>query len=222
MRMCDFILCDEQARKKQELLDKKAQSKALLEEELNSIKPASKQPAAKITQAHIQNASHKSRPDGLGWLQLVLYPGRADKTRALPMQGRRGERGRANSGNIIAYCDSASDVENEKRQLASVCKVKESVTHIEKPLEENINRIQVEGDEARSVEEAIAVLSVKDPDVDRHPEKRLKAAYTAFEEANMPRIKSENPTLRLSQLKQILRKDWMKSPENPLNQRFSS
>nr|CAD7606724.1 unnamed protein product [Timema genevievae] len=113
-------------------------------------------------------------------------------------------------------------VENEKRQLASVCKVKEPVTHIEKPLEENINRIQVEGDEARSVEEAIAVLSVKDPDVDRHPEKRLKAAYTAFEEVNMPRIKSENPTLRLSQLKQILRKDWMKSPENPLNQRFSS
>nr|CAD7268051.1 unnamed protein product [Timema shepardi] len=112
--------------------------------------------------------------------------------------------------------------ENEKRQLASVGKVKEPVTHIEKPLEENINRIQVEGDEARSVEEAIAVLSVKDPDVDRHPEKRVKAAYTSFEEVNMPRIKSENPTLRLSQLKQILRKDWMKSPENPLNQRFSS
>nr|CAD7415259.1 unnamed protein product [Timema poppensis] len=116
----------------------------------------------------------------------------------------------------------AVTAENEKRQLASVGKVKEPVTHIEKPLEENINRIQVEGDEARSVEEAIAVLSVKDPDVDRHPEKRVKAAYTAFEEVNMPRIKSENPTLRLSQLKQILRKDWMKSPENPLNQRFSS
>nr|CAD7459070.1 unnamed protein product [Timema tahoe] len=47
---------------------------------------------------------------GLGWLQLVLYPGRADKTRALPKLGRRGERGRANSRNIIAYCDSASDV----------------------------------------------------------------------------------------------------------------
>jgi hypothetical protein len=36
--------------------------------------------------------------------------------------------------------------------------VKEPVTHIEKPLEENVNRLQVVGEEARSVEEAIAVL----------------------------------------------------------------
>ncbi|XP_021935101.1 coiled-coil domain-containing protein 124, partial [Zootermopsis nevadensis] len=84
--------------------------------------------------------------------------------------------------------------EAEKRRL-STTKVKEPVTHIEKPLEENINRLQVEGEQARSIEEAIAVLSMKDPEVDRHPEKRLKAAFTAFEENNMPRIKSENPTL---------------------------
>jgi hypothetical protein len=32
------------------------------------------------------------------------------------------------------------------------------VTHIEKPLEENVNRLQVEGEEARSVEQAIAML----------------------------------------------------------------
>jgi hypothetical protein len=66
------------------------------------------------------------------------------------------------------------------------------------------------------------VYSLKESEVDRHPEKRLKAAFTAFEEENMSRIKSENPTLRMSQLKQILRKEWMKSPENPLNQRMAS
>ena len=48
-------------------------------------------------------------------------------------------------------------VETEKRRL-SVTKTKEPVTHIEKPLEENINRLQTEGVQARSVEEAIAVL----------------------------------------------------------------
>jgi len=69
---------------------------------------------------------------------------------------------------------------------------------------------------------APCVHSMKEPEVDRHPEKRLKAAFTAYEEANMPRIKSENPTLRMSQLKQILRKEWMRSPENPLNQRMAS
>lgn len=55
-------------------------------------------------------------------------------------------------------------------------------------------------------------------DTDRHPEKRLKAAYTAFEEINLPILKAENPSLRLSQLKQMLRKEWLKSPQNPLNQ----
>jgi hypothetical protein len=49
--------------------------------------------------------------------------------------------------------------ETEKRRLAAAAiKTKEPVTHIEKPLEENINRLQTEGVQARSVEEAIAVL----------------------------------------------------------------
>ncbi|KAI8919584.1 hypothetical protein BC831DRAFT_481289 [Entophlyctis helioformis] len=54
--------------------------------------------------------------------------------------------------------------------------------------------------------------------LDRHPERRLKSAYAAFEEREMPILKSENPGLRLSQLKQQLQKMWKKSPENPLNQ----
>lgn len=57
-------------------------------------------------------------------------------------------------------------------------------------------------------------------DSDKHPEKRLKAAFTAFEEVNLPRLKAENPTLRLSQLKQMLRKEWTKSPQNPINQKI--
>lgn len=55
-------------------------------------------------------------------------------------------------------------------------------------------------------------------EVDKHPEKRLKAAYNSFEEINLPRLKAENPSLRLSQLKQMLRKEWLKSPQNPMNQ----
>lgn len=52
---------------------------------------------------------------------------------------------------------------------------------------------------------------------DKHPEKRLKAAFKAFAAANMARIKAENPSQRLSQWKQILFKEWQKSPDNPLN-----
>ncbi|XP_073675245.1 coiled-coil domain-containing protein 124 [Garra rufa] len=101
-------------------------------------------------------------------------------------------------------------------------KVKDK-SHLDMPLEENVNRIVLEEGtvEARTIEDAIAVLSTKE-DLDRHPERRMKAAYTAFEEANMARLKMENPNMRLSQLKQQLKKEWTKSPENPLNQRVAS
>jgi hypothetical protein len=45
----------------------------------------------------------------------------------------------------------------------------------------------------------------------------MKAAYEAFEDENLPKLKQEHPSLRLSQLKQLLKKEWMKSPANPFN-----
>ncbi|KAK3917213.1 Coiled-coil domain-containing protein 124 [Frankliniella fusca] len=158
---------EEQEKKKAEALQKKAEAKALLEQEMSSIKVSTgKQPISKITRQQIQ-------------------------------------------------------LETEKRAQAAQPIKPELDTHISQPLVENVNRLEVDGEEARTIEEAISVLSVKDSDIDKHPEKRMKAAFSAFEEANMPRIKNENPTLRLSQLKQILRKEWMKSPENPANQRLA-
>lgn len=68
----------------------------------------------------------------------------------------------------------------------------------------------------------ISLNSVNGPTLDRHPEKRMKAAYNTFEETRLPVLKQENPNMRLSQLKQMLKKEWMKSPENPLNQRNAS
>uniref|UniRef100_A0A5F8HBU4 Coiled-coil domain containing 124 n=1 Tax=Monodelphis domestica TaxID=13616 RepID=A0A5F8HBU4_MONDO len=98
--------------------------------------------------------------------------------------------------------------------------VEKPKSHLEVPLEENVNRrVPEEGSvEARTIEDAIAVLSVND-DSDRHPERRMKAAFTAFEELHLPRLKKENPNMRLSQLKQLLKKEWMRSPDNPMNQR---
>lgn len=91
-------------------------------------------------------------------------------------------------------------------------------THLEVPLEENINRLQIEGDEARNIDEAITILSNNEAEIDRHPERRMKAAWAAYEEKHLARIKQENPSLRLSQLKEMLRKEFNKSPENPMNQ----
>ena len=91
-------------------------------------------------------------------------------------------------------------------------------------LEQNPNLLELERQregevQARTVDEAIAVLGgVGKSPADKHPERRMKAAFTAFEEREMPRLKEENPTLRMSQLRQLLKKEWMKSPENPMVQ----
>lgn len=111
-------------------------------------------------------------------------------------------------------------LQNEQLQQQQLTPTEKS--HLETPLEENVNRIiPDEGTvEARTIEDAIAVLSMGPEDLDRHPERRMRAAFAAYEEANMPRLKQENPNMRMSQLKQQLKKEWMKAPENPLNQCF--
>ncbi|KAL5858548.1 hypothetical protein ACOSQ3_006006 [Xanthoceras sorbifolium] len=73
--------------------------------------------------------------------------------------------------------------------------------------------------EARSVEEALEKMVVADNlPVDRHPERRLKASFKAFEEAELPRLKEEKPGLTHNQYKDMIWKLWKKSPDNPLNQ----
>ncbi|KAJ2574608.1 hypothetical protein GGH95_003881 [Coemansia sp. RSA 1836] len=54
--------------------------------------------------------------------------------------------------------------------------------------------------------------------IDRHPERRAKAAFHAYQEREVERIKQENPGLRLMQVRDLVWKAWQKSPENPLNQ----
>ncbi|CAH2256749.1 coiled-coil domain-containing protein 124 [Pararge aegeria] len=156
---------EEQEKKRLEQLQKKAESKALLEKEMESIKSKAAviPPTTKITRAQITQMKEKTI--------------RAEPEKPVPSR----------------------------------------VVVEEPPLVENLNRLQIDGEVAQSVDEAISILTDK-TDADRHPEKRLKAAFTAFEEITLPRLKAENPSLRLSQLKQMLRKEWLKSPQNPLNQ----
>lgn len=85
------------------------------------------------------------------------------------------------------------------------------------PLEENLNRTLADVHIASNVDEAISVLKTKETDDDRHPEKRMKAAFKSYEDSELPIIKAQNPSLKLSQLKQIIFKNWQKAPQNPIN-----
>lgn len=120
-----------------------------------------------------------------------------------------------------AQIDEAEQQEKKKRESEGAAALPRGVV-VEQNLEQNPNHLlqdRLERGEldARTVEEAIDVLSVTQDKPDRHPERRLKAAYAAFEEREVPRLKAENPNMRQSQIKQLLRKEWMKSPENPMN-----
>jgi hypothetical protein len=57
-------------------------------------------------------------------------------------------------------------------------------------------------------------VSLADAD-DKNPEKRMKAAWARYQEREMPALKAEYKTLRLTQLKEMLWRKWQKSPENP-------
>lgn len=66
--------------------------------------------------------------------------------------------------------------------------------------------------EARSVTEAISVLGVGQA---KEVEKRL--TYAEFEARELPLVKANNPHLKQSQVKQLVWKQWQRSPENPIN-----
>lgn len=56
--------------------------------------------------------------------------------------------------------------------------------------------------------------------IDRHPERRFKAALAAFEERRLAEMEADGSGqgLRQNQKKDRIRKEFEKSPENPFNQ----
>jgi hypothetical protein len=74
---------------------------------------------------------------------------------------------------------------------------------------------------ASGIDNALDALSLTNKDtskVERHPERRFKAAYAAYEARRMPEIEEENPGLRRQQRMDLCRKEFEKSEENPFNQ----
>ncbi|KAJ9640992.1 hypothetical protein H2199_005660 [Coniosporium tulheliwenetii] len=72
--------------------------------------------------------------------------------------------------------------------------------------------------------DALNIASGAQDKIDRHPERRFKAAYTAYEERRLEEMKDEKGLRRQQKIEQI-RKEFEKSPENPFNQvagRFDS
>jgi hypothetical protein len=110
--------------------------------------------------------------------------------------------------------------------------------------QEDMARLSETGLEARTIDDAIAMLSLAQSgseslphaslvapiaaggggglaaavaaEEESHPEKRMKAAWNRYKDKELPNIKAEYPSLRLSQHMDMLKRKWDKSPENPL------
>ncbi|KAI4620113.1 uncharacterized protein J4E88_003747 [Alternaria novae-zelandiae] len=65
--------------------------------------------------------------------------------------------------------------------------------------------------------DALDITGNSQDKVDRHPERRFKAAYAAFEERRLDEMKDEKGLRRQQKIDQI-RKEFEKHPENPFNQ----
>ena len=114
----------------------------------------------------------------------------------------------------------AGKMSSQKFTRAQIRTTLGPVTKSVKPipsLQENVNRAKGEEMAARSVDEAISVLKDKEAK-DKHPEKRRKTAFANFEKRRIKEGRNENPELKLSQVREMVFKEWQKSPENPMNQ----
>jgi hypothetical protein len=138
----------------------------------------------------------------------------------------------------VTLAERARDREAERARLEAERERREReqanvvVLDLDAPIPENTNRSVEIVVAARSVDAALeqfdrhaSTASTADTaspapalSEDRNPEKRLKAAFAAYEEKNLQRLRDENPSLRLQQVKNMLWEDWQKAPENPLVQ----
>ncbi|KAI0171852.1 DUF1014-domain-containing protein [Hypoxylon sp. FL1284] len=76
---------------------------------------------------------------------------------------------------------------------------------------------------ASNIDDALDALSLDNATngkIEKHAERRVKAAYTVFEERRLQEMEEDGSGkgLRLSQKQMQIRKEFKKSPENPLNQ----
>ncbi|KAJ6802214.1 putative coiled-coil domain-containing protein 124-like [Iris pallida] len=179
---------DEEAEKKAEAAAKKAEKKRLEEMEQLELEKAARKPDKKASRVSIPSSSSASKV-----------------TEAELAKGREEER--------LRLIRNAEEAKKREKRMAGEEEYERIV------LVTNTNR-EEDVIEARSVEDAIARMAVAESPLlpDRHPERRLKATFKAFEEAELPKLKEEKPGLTLTQYKDMIWKLWKKSPDNPLNQ----
>uniref|UniRef100_A0A0K0DYW9 Coiled-coil domain-containing protein n=1 Tax=Strongyloides stercoralis TaxID=6248 RepID=A0A0K0DYW9_STRER len=106
--------------------------------------------------------------------------------------------------------ENALKLEEEQKAKARV-----NITIQTKDIEENLNRVVLDDSWASNTDQALTVLSGSSTPTGSKISS--KTTYTEFESRRLPELKIAKPKMTLSQLKNAVRKEWMRSPENPYN-----
>ena len=78
----------------------------------------------------------------------------------------------------------------------------------------NRNRELEEEGSATGLDNALNMLGMEE----KEKSKNLKVLFNEFSERETPKVRADNPGLKLSQVKERVFRAWEKSPENPKNQ----
>ncbi|VDB84546.1 unnamed protein product [Peniophora sp. CBMAI 1063] len=110
----------------------------------------------------------------------------------------------AAGGGLAAVAAKEDDVPPEKKEVESY-----AATGIDNALD-LLEVVTAKMDKAS--------VGSKAGEIEKHPERRFKGALEAYTERELPNLRQEHPGLRLQQYKDLLYKQFQKSPENPFNQ----
>uniref|UniRef100_A0A0K0G275 Coiled-coil domain-containing protein n=1 Tax=Strongyloides venezuelensis TaxID=75913 RepID=A0A0K0G275_STRVS len=102
-----------------------------------------------------------------------------------------------------------------KKDEEEKAKARINVTVQSTEIEENLNRVVLDDSWASNTDQALTVLSGSATPTGTKMVQ--KTTYAEFESRRLPELKIAKPKMTLSQLKNAVRKEWMRSPENPYN-----
>lgn len=161
----------------------------------------------------------KSKNDDLSLLQAALAAApktkaqkEAEARKAAEEERRKQEEARREAKEQERKRQEALRLEAERKGVI--------LNHTDELLVPINNRVTEEGfEDISGVDSALDALSLTTSlKVDEHPEKRMKALYKAYYEAQLPILKQNHPGLKLSQYEERIFDLWKKAPENPKNQ----
>lgn len=203
----------QRAAETEELKRQKAAEKARLEAEDN----------AALTGIVVKKAPKKKEKGDLAFLNAALA--NAPKSAAQKQAEKKKQEAEEKKKNEEAKREAkAAEAAAEAERIKQLERKGIVVNHTDELMVPINNRLE-EGDfeSASGLEGAIDLMSMGGVSSaggkpDEHPERRQKAMYNAYYEAELPRMKEEHPGLKLSQYKERIFDNWKSAPENPRNQ----